>query len=229
MTNLIEIDSLSFSYKWNFFSKPKPGDCVLRNVDFNVPKGESIAIIGCNGAGKSTLLKIIAGIYKPCIGRITNHAERTLMLSLSAGFEYNLSGRDNIIMSALFLGATKDEVNEAIERIIEYSELGDKINMRIKYYSSGMILRLAFSIAIFLKAELILIDEVMGVGDLEFKKKSYASMKEKMHTDDTVLLISHNLDAVRELCNKVIWFEDGMVKMYGEKDEVLEEYIRKHG
>lgn len=229
MENLVEIDALSFSYKWNLFAKPKPEDCVLKSVVFNISKGDSVAIVGKNGAGKSTLLKLIAGIYKPCRGRVINRAERTLMLSLQAGFEYNLSGRDNITMSALIMGVGKAELKEATNKIIDYSELGEKIDVRIKYYSSGMILRLAFSIALFLHSELILIDEVLGVGDLEFQKKSYASMKAKMHTDDTIIMISHNLKAVRELSTKVIWFEDGAVKMYGPKDEVLNEYERKYG
>lgn len=229
MANLVEIDSLSFSYKWNLFLKPKRDDCVLKDIDFNVVKGDNVAIVGCNGAGKSTMLKLIAGIYKPCRGRIENRAERTLMLSLHAGFEYNLSGRDNIIMSSLLMGVEKAELNEAVDKIIEFSELGEKINMRIKYYSSGMILRLAFSIAIFLRSELILIDEVLGVGDLEFQKKSYESMKRKMHTDDTIIMISHNMKAVRELSTKVLWIEDGCVKQYGERDEVLDEYMRVHG
>ena len=229
MENLVEIEALSFSYKWNLFVKPKPSDCVLKDVIFNISKGDSVAIVGKNGAGKSTLLKLIAGIYKPCRGSIINRAERTLMLSLHAGFEYNLSGRDNIIMSALIMGVGKAELKQAINKIIDYSELGEKIDMRIKYYSSGMILRLAFSIALFLHSELILIDEVLGVGDLEFQKKSYASMKAKMHTDDTIIMISHNLKALRELSTKAIWFEDGIVKMYGPKDEVLDEYERKYG
>ena len=229
MENIVEIDSLSFSYKWHLFKKPKREDCVLKEIDIKIVKGDNVAIVGRNGAGKSTLLKLISGIYKPCRGTIKNHSARTLMLSLHAGFEYNLSGRDNIVMSALLMGVDKAELNEAIEKIIDFSELGEKINMRIKYYSSGMILRLAFSIAIFLRSELILIDEVLGVGDLEFQKKSYASMKEKMHSDDTVIMISHNLRAVRELSTKVIWFEDGCVRQYGERDEVLDEYERVHG
>ena len=192
----------------------------LRGVSFTVPKGKIIGIIGKNGSGKSTLLKTIAGVFSPDEGTIDTFGNRLSLLAIGIGFQTTLSGYENIFLSGLLLGFTEKEIRARLPEIIEFSELGDFIYKPVQTYSSGMHSKLAFSITAFLDTEIILIDEVLSVGDMSFREKSYAKMKE----DKTVMIVSHSNASILELCDDVLWIHDGLVKEYGPAAEVVENY-----
>ena len=197
----------------------------LRGVSFTVPKGKIIGIIGKNGSGKSTLLKTIAGVFSPDEGTIDTFGNRLSLLAIGIGFQTTLSGYENIFLSGLLLGFTEKEIRARLPEIIEFSELGDFIYKPVQTYSSGMHSKLAFSITAFLDTEIILIDEVLSVGDMSFREKSYAKMKEIIsHKDKTVMIVSHSNASIRELCDDVLWIHDGLVKEYGPAAEVVENY-----
>lgn len=197
----------------------------LRGVSFTVPKGKIIGIIGKNGSGKSTLLKTIAGVFSPDEGTIDTFGNRLSLLAIGIGFQTTLSGYENIFLSGLLLGFTEKEIRERLPEIIEFSELGDFIYKPVQTYSSGMHSKLAFSITAFLDTEIILIDEVLSVGDMSFREKSYAKMKEIIsHKDKTVMIVSHSNASILELCDDVLWIHDGLVKEYGPAAEVVENY-----
>ena len=197
----------------------------LRGVSFTVPKGKIIGIIGKNGSGKSTLLKTIAGVFSPDEGTIDTFGNRLALLAIGIGFQTTLSGYENIFLSGLLLGFTEKEIRARLPEIIEFSELGDFIYKPVQTYSSGMHSKLAFSITAFLDTEIILIDEVLSVGDMSFREKSYAKMKEIIsHKDKTVMIVSHSNASILELCDDVLWIHDGLVKEYGPAAEVVENY-----
>ena len=197
----------------------------LRGVSFTVPKGKIIGIIGKNGSGKSTLLKTIAGVFSPDEGTIDTFGNRLSLLAIGIGFQTMLSGYENIFLSGLLLGFTEKEIRARLPEIIEFSELGDFIYKPVQTYSSGMYSKLAFSITAFLDTEIILIDEVLSVGDMSFREKSYAKMKEIIsHKDKTVMIVSHSNASILELCDDVLWIHDGLVKEYGPAAEVVENY-----
>ena len=197
----------------------------LRGVSFTVPKGKIIGIIGKNGSGKSTLLKTIAGVFSPDEGTIDTFGNRLSLLAIGIGFQTMLSGYENIFLSGLLLGFTEKEIRARLPEIIEFSELGDFIYKPVQTYSSGMHSKLAFSITAFLDTEIILIDEVLSVGDMSFREKSYAKMKEIIsHKDKTVMIVSHSNASILELCDDVLWIHDGLVKDYGPAAEVVENY-----
>ena len=197
----------------------------LRGVSFTVPKGKIIGIIGKNGSGKSTLLKTIAGVFSPDEGTIDTFGNRLSLLAIGIGFQTMLSGYENIFLSGLLLGFTEKEIRARLPEIIEFSELGDVIYKPVQTYSSGMHSKLAFSITAFLDTEIILIDEVLSVGDMSFREKSYAKMKEIIsHKDKTVMIVSHSNASILELCDDVLWIHDGLVKEYGPAAEVVENY-----
>ena len=197
----------------------------LRGVSFTVPKGKIIGIIGKNGSGKSTLLKTIAGVFSPDEGTIDTFGNRLSLLAIGIGFQTILSGYENIFLSGLLLGFTEKEIRARLPEIIEFSELGDFIYKPVQTYSSGMHSKLAFSITAFLDTEIILIDEVLSVGDMSFREKSYAKMKEIIsHKDKTVMIVSHSNASILELCDDVLWIHDGLVKEYGPAAEVVENY-----
>lgn len=197
----------------------------LRGVSFTVPKGKIIGIIGKNGSGKSTLLKTIAGVFSPDEGTINTFGNRLSLLAIGIGFQTTLSGYENIFLSGLLLGFTEKEIRARLPEIIEFSELGDFIYKPVQTYSSGMHSKLAFSITAFLDTEIILIDEVLSVGDMSFREKSYAKMKEIIsHKDKTVMIVSHSNASILELCDDVLWMHDGLVKEYGPAAEVVENY-----
>lgn len=197
----------------------------LRGVSFTVPKGKIIGIIGKNGSGKSTLLKTIAGVFSPDEGTIDTFGNRLSLLAIGIGFQTTLSGYENIFLSGLLLGFTEKEIRARLPEIIEFSELGDFIYKPVQTYSSGMHSKLAFSITAFLDTEIILIDEVLSVGDMSFREKSYAKMKEIIsHKDKTVMIVSHSNASILELCDDVLWIHDGLVKQYGPAAEVVENY-----
>ena len=198
----------------------------LEHVSFRVKKGETLGLIGHNGAGKSTMLKVISGILKPTQGSIYCNGNIVPMLELGSGFDFDLTGRENIFLNGAILGYSEEFLKEKCDEIIEFSELGQFIEMPIRNYSSGMLARLAFSIATVVKPEILIVDEILSVGDANFQEKSRRRMMELMGGGTTVLFVSHSLDQIREMCNRVVWLEHGQVKMYGPAEEVCDTYAR---
>ena len=197
----------------------------LKDISFDLPKGEIWGIIGKNGSGKSTLLNTIAGIFSPDDGNIDLCGNKVSLQSIGVGFQTELSGRENILLGGLLLGFTKEEVSEKVDEIIEFSELGRFIDMPVRTYSSGMYSKLAFSITAFLETDIILIDEVLSVGDEHFRKKSLKKMKSLINdANRTVLMVSHSIATLKELCTRVMWLHNGEIKMIGEPEEVLKQY-----
>ena len=197
----------------------------VRGVSFSVPKGEILGIVGKNGSGKSTMLRAIAGIFSPDEGSIDLHGNSVQLLSIGVGFLKKLTGRENILLSGMLLGFSEEQVRAKMDEIIEFANLGKFIDMPVKTYSSGMHSKLAFSITAILESDIMLIDEVLSVGDAKFKKKSFNKMKELISNEDrTVLIVSHNSQTIRQLCTSVLWLHDGELRMFGETEEVLEAY-----
>ena len=196
----------------------------LNHISFTVKKGETLGLIGRNGAGKSTLLKVISGIMKPTKGNVITRGNIVPMLELGSGFDFDLTGRENIFLNGAILGYTEKYLKEKYEEIIEFSELGKFIEMPIRNYSSGMLARLAFSIAAMVQPEILIVDEILSVGDAEFQAKSRARMMELMSGGTTVLFVSHNIGQIREMCNRVIWMDSGVIRMEGQVNEVCDAY-----
>ena len=201
----------------------------LKDVSFSVEEGEVLGIIGRNGSGKSTLLKTISGIYTPTSGSVRVNGRIAPMLELGSGFDQELSGRENISLNASILGYTEQQIREHYDDIVEFSELSDFIEMPLKTYSSGMKAKLAFSVATVLKPEILIVDEILSVGDEAFQRKSRARMMEMMSGGTTVLFVSHDMDQIRELCNRVVWLDKGNVRMIGNADEVCSRYLETMG
>lgn len=196
----------------------------LTDVSFSIEKGEVIGIIGHNGAGKSTLLKIISGILKPTEGSIEVHGNIVPMLELGSGFDYDLTGRENIFLNGAILGYSEEFLKEKYDEIVAFSELGKFIEIPIRNYSSGMLMRLAFSVATVVNPDILIVDEILAVGDTNFQAKSKARMMELMGGGTTVLFVSHSIEQIREMCDRVIWMDHGRVKMIGETNEVCDRY-----
>lgn len=197
----------------------------VKGVSFEVEKGGILGIIGKNGSGKSTLLRSIAGVFSPNEGVINLHDHSVSLMALGVGFNSLLTGRDNIVLSGLLLGFTEKEIKEKTEEIIEFAELGDFIDKPVRTYSSGMNSKLAFAITAMLETDIMLVDEVLSVGDERFRKKSLAKMKELISDKDrTVIIVSHSIETLEELCDRVMWMHDGEVKEIGTPQEVLENY-----
>ena len=196
----------------------------LKGVSFDVPKGEVLGIIGRNGSGKSTLLKCISGILKPTRGSVTCHGNIVPMLELGSGFDPDLTGRENVFLNGAILGYTEEFLKEKFDEIHAFSELGDFIDVPIRNYSSGMMARLAFSVATVVNPQILIVDEILSVGDEAFQAKSRARMMELMSGGTTVLFVSHSLSQIREMCDHVLWLDSGEVKMYGETQEVCDGY-----
>lgn len=200
----------------------------VRGVSFDVSKGEILGIIGKNGSGKSTLLRAIAGVFSPNRGTIDLKGHSVSLLSLGVGFKDTLTGRDNIFLSGMLLGFHKDQIREKEEAIIEFSELGSFIDMPVKTYSNGMYSKLAFAITSSLETDIMLVDEVLSVGDEHFKKKSMARMEELIGDKNrTVLIVSHTIETLQKLCDRILWMNDGLVTEIGGTEQVLKRY-RQH-
>lgn len=198
----------------------------LNDVSFSLRAGETLGVIGANGAGKSTLLRMIAGIIDPDRGQLWRHPNMTAsLLALNVGFKPELSGRENVVISGLLLGMRLKQVKAKLEEIREFSELGDFFERPVGTYSTGMRARLGFAVAINADPDILLIDEVLGVGDQAFKLKSHEAMKQKIHSDKTVVLVSHSMDAIRELCDRVLWVHQGRNITCGKPDEVIDSYF----
>lgn len=197
----------------------------VKNVSFEVEKGQILGIIGKNGSGKSTMLKALANIFSPDEGSIETFGNSVSLLSIGVGFQKELSGRENIVLSGMLLGFSEEEIQKKMGRIIKFAELGDFIDMPVRTYSSGMYSKLAFSITAVLETDIILIDEVLSVGDQRFKKKSYRKMQKLISDEDrTVVIVSHSINSLRKLCEKVLWLNDGEIMMLGDANEVLDKY-----
>ncbi len=197
----------------------------VKGVSFEIEKGGILGIIGKNGSGKSTLLRSIAGVFSPNSGSIDLHGHSVSLMALGVGFKPLLTGRANIMLSGLLLGFKEKEIQARMDEIIEFAELGDFIDRPVRTYSSGMHSKLAFAITAMLETDIMLVDEVLSVGDERFKKKSLAKMKELISDEDrTVIIVSHSMDTLSELCDQVMWMHDGEIKEIGEPKEVLGHY-----
>ena len=197
---------------------------VLNDISFKIKKGESLGVIGHNGAGKSTLLRIVAGIYKPTKGRLVTKG-RIALLNLGAGFDPEGTGEENIYLNGAFLGYHKKQMKERFDSIVEFAELGKFMQMPLKNYSSGMISRLGFAVAIDTCPDLLLVDEVLSVGDENFKNKCMEKIKELKATGVSFLFVSHNINQVREICERTLWIENSKVVGYGPTEEITEKYL----
>ena len=197
----------------------------LKNISFSVEKGEVVGLIGHNGAGKSTLLKVISGILEPTEGSVTVHGNVVPMLELGSGFDMDLTGAENIYLNGAILGYSEEFLHEKYNQIVEFSELSENfLSMPLRNYSSGMLARLAFSVATVVEPEVLIVDEVLAVGDAEFQKKSMNRMMELMSGGTTVLFVSHNIEQIRNICGRCVWLEHGKVKMTGMAQNVCDVY-----
>ena len=199
---------------------------VLKGINLNIKEGEVVALIGTNGSGKSTLLKLLTKIIYPNKGKIETEGKLTSLLELGAGFHPDFSGRENIYFNASIFGLTKKEIDERLEDIIEFSELRDFIDNPVRTYSSGMYMRLAFSVAINVDADILLIDEILSVGDEHFQNKCFEKMLELKKQGKTMVFVTHNMNSVKNLCDRAIWLYQGKIKMDGNTNEVVDEYIK---
>lgn len=198
----------------------------LKNVSFNVEKGDVVGLIGSNGAGKSTLLKVVSGVMKPTSGKIEVDGVISPMIELGAGFDQNLTARENIYLNGAILGYSKKFLDRKFDEIVEFSELKDFLDVPVKNFSSGMTAKLAFSIATIVDPEILIVDEILSVGDLRFQEKSKNKMMEMIKGGTTVLYVSHSLESIKDLCNKVVWLDHGQVVKMGNTKEICDEYYK---
>jgi ABC-type polysaccharide/polyol phosphate transport system ATPase subunit len=200
---------------------------VLKNINIDIEKGNTVALIGVNGSGKSTLLKLMTKIIYPNKGTVETRGKLTSLLELGAGFHPDFTGRENIYFNAAIFGLTKQEIDKRIDDIIEFSELGDFIDSPIRTYSSGMYMRLAFAVAINVDADILLIDEILAVGDQHFQDKCFAKLEELAKSEMTIVIVAHGMAALKKLCNRGIWINKGEVAMDGKFEEVSEAYLKE--
>ena len=212
-----------------FFSKKNKSKdnvlTVLKDINLDIKKGESVALIGTNGSGKSTLLKLMTKIIYPNKGRITTHGKLTSLLELGAGFHDDFTGRENIYFNASIFGLTKKEIDEKIDEIIEFSELDEFIDNPVRTYSSGMYMRLAFSVAINVQADILLIDEILAVGDQHFQDKCFNKLIELKNAGKTIVIVTHSMDQVKRFCDRAVWLYKCEIRKGGKVSDVLEEYL----
>lgn len=231
----ITVDNLHITYRglkktsirasWKNFGSKIELFQALKGVSFEVEEGKILGIIGTNGAGKSTMLRAIAGIFSPDKGKIDLHGNTISLLSIGVGFNKKLTGKENIYLSGMLLGFSEEEIKSKEEEIIKFADIGKFIDKPVKTYSSGMYSKLAFAITAILETDIMLIDEVLSVGDAKFKEKSYNKMKELISDDHrTVIIVSHSLGTINELCNEVLWLNEGEVVMKGKPSEILPKY-----
>lgn len=240
--NAIEIENVTKSFKlyydkpstlkerlvfWN--RKKAEERTILNNISLYIKKGETVALIGVNGSGKSTLLKMMTKIIYPTKGTIKTHGKLTSLLELGAGFHPDFTGRENIYFNASIFGLNEQEVDKRLEDIIAFSELGELIDSPVRTYSSGQYMRLAFSIAINVDADILLIDEILAVGDQHFQEKCFEKLNELKENNKTIVIVSHSLDAISNLCKRAVWIYDGKIRMDGKTKKVIEEYTKVCG
>ncbi|MCI9279898.1 MAG: ABC transporter ATP-binding protein [Bacilli bacterium] len=238
----IEVKNVTKSFKL-FYDKPstlkerlvfwnkKKADVriILNNISLEIKKGETVALIGVNGSGKSTLLKMMTKIIYPTKGTIKTNGKITSLLELGAGFHPDFTGRENIYFNASIFGLTEKEINARLEDIISFSELGELIDSPVRTYSSGQYMRLAFSIAINVDAEILLIDEILSVGDQHFQEKCFKKLQELKESEKTIVIVSHSLDSIKSLCTRAIWINEGKIRLDAKTEKVIEEYIKVCG
>lgn len=200
---------------------------VLKDINLTIKNGEAVALIGVNGSGKSTLLKLMTKIIYPTKGEIVTNGKLTSLLELGAGFHPDFSGRENIYFNASIFGLTKKQIDERLEEIIEFSELRDFIDNPVRTYSSGMFMRLAFAVAINVDADILLVDEILSVGDQHFQEKCLNKMKELKAQGKTMVFVTHSLGSARELCDRAVWLNKGHVQLDGDVNEVIDEYLKE--
>ena len=236
--NPIEIKNMSKDFKYEY-DKPstlkerlvfwkhreKEYHHVLKNINLRINKGDTVALIGTNGSGKSTLLKLMTKILYPTKGEILTYGKLTSLLELGAGFHQDFTGRENIYFNASIFGLTREEIDSRVDDIIKFSELEKFIDTPVRTYSSGMYMRLAFSVAINVDADILLIDEILAVGDQHFQDKCFDKLYDLKESDTTIVIVSHSLDTIKDLCDRSIWIYDGEVKMDGKSDEVIDAYL----
>jgi len=196
----------------------------LRNVSFEVPEGQVLGVVGANGAGKSTLMRTVAGILPPNSGRVEVHGRVSTLLALGVGFNRKMTGRQNVVLGGLAAGLTREQLAAKYEEIVAFAELEDFMDMPMRTYSSGMYGRLAFAVAVTMEPEILLIDEALSVGDARFRKKSFRKMRELCGENRTILLVSHALGSIKELCDQAIWIHKGELRMWDEPDAVVDAY-----
>ncbi|NMB75089.1 MAG: ABC transporter ATP-binding protein [Myxococcales bacterium] len=237
--NLIEVENLDMRYRVYRSRRHSLREAVFRtlllrdervdvwalqDVSFSVRRGEALGIIGKNGSGKSTLCLILSRILSPTRGRVDIAGRVSALLSLGAGFQTDLTGRENIYLQGAFMGHRIQDIDARFREIVEFSELGEFIDFPVRTYSSGMLARLAFSIAASIEPEILVVDELMGVGDLSFQEKSAARMNELIHKSQGLVVVSHNMDTIRSLCSKVIWLERGRLVAQGRAEDIIPRY-----
>jgi lipopolysaccharide transport system ATP-binding protein/teichoic acid transport system ATP-binding protein len=235
----ISVQEVSVTYRTSYEKQPTLTETVkrlgrrqrivreieaLQDVSFEVDHGKVLGVLGANGAGKSTLVRTIAGILPPTSGRIEVHGRVSTLLALGVGFNRALTGRENVVLGGLAAGLTRDHLAEKYEEIVEFAELEDFMDMPMKTYSSGMYGRLGFSVAVNMDPDILLIDEALSVGDAKFRKKSFDKMRELCQEDRTIVLVSHALGSIEELCDQAIWINGGRLQMEGEPEEVVHAY-----
>ena len=236
----VKVDDLSITYKTTFERQPTLKQALVRfgrgqravkevralkHVTFEVPNGTAMGIIGANGAGKSTLMRAVAGILPPTSGTIEVWGKASTLLALGVGFNKNLSGRENIILGGLASGLSRREVEERAEEVAEWTELGEFIDMPMRTYSSGMSARVAFSVAVHMKPDILMIDEALSTGDAHFKEKAQAKMAELRESARAMFLVSHGLGSIKEMCTEAIWLDHGRLMMRGDPGDVVEAYV----
>lgn len=223
---LIELHNVALHYRRKRKLRGSSTHKVLNDISFNIYPGETVGVIGRNGAGKSTLLRLMAHIIEPDRGHIVRRADRISLLAYQVGFNNRLSGRENAIQTAMLQGMSKDDIIDRMDKVIEFSGLESMIDEPISSYSAGMRARLGFSISLQLEPDVLLIDEMLGVGDYEFRKKSNQALNQRMRSDKTVVLVSHVIDTVKKLCDRAVWIENGRVVLIDKPGAVLDHYHR---
>ncbi len=209
------------------YKRKKEYFSALNNISFDIKPGEVIGLIGSNGAGKSTLLKVVSGVMKPTTGKVIVNGAISPMIELGAGFDQELTARENIYLNGAVLGYSKKFINEKFNEIVEFSELKDFLDVPVKNFSSGMTAKLAFSIATVVNPEILIVDEILSVGDIKFQEKSKNKMMEMINGGTTVLYVSHSLESIMELCNRVIWLDHGEIVKIGDAKKICKEYYKK--
>jgi ABC-type polysaccharide/polyol phosphate transport system ATPase subunit len=235
----IRVENLSVTYRTTVEKKPTLKKTLIRlgrreriireinavrDVSFEVPRGAALGVVGVNGAGKSTLLRTMAGILPPTDGRIEVFGRVSTLLSLGVGFKSELTGQENVVLGGLAAGLSREQMAEKYEEIVDFAELGDFMDMPMRTYSSGMYGRLAFAVAVTMEPEILLIDEALSVGDARFRKKSFRKMRELCGENRTILLVSHALGSIKELCDQAIWIHKGELRMWDEPENVVDAY-----
>ncbi|HEU4974016.1 MAG TPA: ABC transporter ATP-binding protein [Baekduia sp.] len=235
----VRVEDLSITYRTNYEANPTLRSALgrmgrstravreihaVKNVSFEVPHGEVMGLVGANGAGKSTLMRSVAGILPPTSGRIEVDGRVSTLLALGVGFNRNLSGRENVILGGLAAGLHKSQLKEKYDEIAKFAELGDFMDLPMRTYSSGMYGRLAFSVAVNMDPDILLVDEALSVGDARFKRKSLRRMRKLCDRAGTILIVSHGMQTLRDLCTRVAWMHQGQLMMVGETEEVIDAY-----